>query len=149
MISAAPFTANAVLYLVSLPQHCGLKDNQTDFRKCARSIRLGPVLEFLYWQMNWHAEHHMYAAVPCYNLKKVSRLIADDMPEPRSLGGAWREMRETWKRQQTEPGYQYDMPLPPGAVHAASGSPGAASSAGAGSEELVKSIGELAPGGLT
>lgn len=55
----------------------------------------------------------MYGAVPCYNLKKLHRAVADDMPEPRTLIGAWKEMRGTWKRQQKEPGYEYDTPVPP------------------------------------
>ena len=62
--------------------------------------------------MNWHIEHHMYAAVPCYNLAKLHRVVARDMPTPRTLIGAWKEMRATWKRQQTDSGYEYDTPLP-------------------------------------
>ena len=92
--------------------HCGLRDNLSDFRLCTRSIKLDPLSTFLYWRMNWHTEHHMYADVPCYNLRKLSKEIASDMPEPRTLIGAWREMRETWHRQKTDPGYQFDTPLP-------------------------------------
>jgi len=88
--------------------------------------------------MNWHAEHHMYAAVPCYNLKKLATEIADDMPEPRSLIGAWREMRAIWKRQQTDPGYAFDTPVPQ-----SDSRPQAFDT-----DELASSIGELAPDGL-
>jgi len=132
---------------VGLPQHCGLRDNVADFRKCVRSMRLGPILTFLYWRMNWHAEHHMYAAVPCYNLEKLARTIADDMPKPKSLLGAWKEMREIWKRQQSQPAYQYDTPLP--ATAAPEGGGDGKSGAPAPVDELEKSIGELAPEGLT
>ena len=62
--------------------------------------------------MNWHTEHHMYAGVPCYNLSRLAREIAADMPEPRTLAAAWSEMRETWRRQRSDPAYQYDTPLP-------------------------------------
>jgi len=61
--------------------------------------------------MNYHAEHHMHAGVPCYNLQGLSQVIAYDMPERKPLMGAWREMRETLKRQKTEPEYQFTMPL--------------------------------------
>ena len=54
----------------------------------------------------------MYAGVPCYNLKKVSTVIKTDLPKPRSLISAWKEMRYTWKRQQKEPGFQFDTPIP-------------------------------------
>ena len=133
------FTANWLAYLLGLPQHCGLQENVADFRKSVRSITLNPVFEFLYWHMNWHTEHHMYAGVPCYNLKKLHQAVKDDMPEPRSLVGVWREMLETWERQMIDPTYQFDTPLPATAQfkrHRIS-------------EEGETSIGELAPKGLS
>ncbi len=108
VLTFAPFIGNWGTYLVGLPQHRGLQENVTDFRKSVRSMKLNPLLEFLYWRMNWHTEHHMYAGVPCYNLKKLHREVADDMPEPRTLSGAWREMREIWHRQQIDPDYLFD-----------------------------------------
>jgi fatty acid desaturase len=62
--------------------------------------------------MNWHIEHHMFAGVPCYNLKKLHSCVADDMPNPRTLIGAWKEMRATWRKQQNDPGYQFDTLVP-------------------------------------
>ena len=100
-------------WLVGGPMHAGLRDNVPDFRLCVRSNTLDPISEFLYWGMNWHTEHHMYAGVPCYNLARLYRVIRDDVPEPRTLLGSWREILAIWKQQQEEPGYQYDTPLPP------------------------------------
>ena len=71
VISAAPFIANWLTYFVGLPQHCGLRDNVPDFRKSTRSMKLDPISTFLYWRMNWHTEHHMYAGVPCYHLSEA------------------------------------------------------------------------------
>ena len=34
------------------------------------------------------------------------------MPKPRTLAGAWREIREIWRRQADDPDYQYDTPVP-------------------------------------
>ena len=31
---------------------------------------LDPLSSFC-WHMNWHLEHHMFAGVPCYNLKAL------------------------------------------------------------------------------
>ena len=87
VITVAPFIGNWLAYFVGLPQHCGLQDNVSDFRKSTRSMKLDPISTFLYWRMNWHTEHHMYAGVPCYNLKKLARATAADMPEPRNAGG--------------------------------------------------------------
>ena len=100
-------------WLVGGPMHCGLRDNVPDFRMCVRSNTLDPISEFLYWGMNWHTEHHMYAGVPCYNLARLHRVIKDDMPQPRTLWGAWREMLDIRRRQQHDPSYQFDTPLPP------------------------------------
>jgi fatty acid desaturase len=133
-----PFIANWGTYFVGMTQHCGLRENVPDFRKSVRSMTLNPVWEFLYWRMNWHTEHHMYAGVPCYNLKKLHEALAEDMPEPRTLLSAWREMRAIWQRQKIEPGYQFDTPLPPTAKSARTDMPDA----------LESSIGELAPEGL-
>ena len=113
LVSLAPSIANWLAYFVGAPMHCGLRDDAPDFRLCARTITLDPLSEFLYWRMNWHLEHHMFAAVPCYNLRKLHRAVARDMPKPRTLSGAWREMRQTWRRQQEDPSYQFDTPLPP------------------------------------
>ncbi|MXY79288.1 MAG: fatty acid desaturase [Chloroflexi bacterium] len=112
LLSGGFFVANAWLYAVAKTQHAGLRDNVPDYRLCVRSIKLDPLSSFLYWHMEHHIEHHMFAGVPCYNLKQLGREVATDYPAPRSLLGAWREMRAAWKRQQTHPGYQFDTPLP-------------------------------------
>ena len=129
------FIANWLKYFVSATMHTGLRSNVSDFRKCARTITLDPVTEFLYWRMNWHLEHHMYAAVPCYNLKKLHRAIPGDMPKPRALVSAWHEMRETKRRQKVDPTYEFDTPVPSAARDS-----GAVLDA-----TLVASLGDLAP----
>ena len=135
IFSVFPFIANWLSYSVGLTQHCGLQENTPDFRKSVRSMTLNPVVEFLYWHMNWHIEHHMYAGVPCYNMKTLHKAVADDMPVPRTLVSAWREMLETWRRQQDDPDYFYDTPLPTSANVAR----------GNLANELETSIGDLAP----
>ena len=138
LLTVFSFIASWASYFVSLPQHCGLMDKVPDFRKSVRSMTLVPILEFLYWRMNWHLEHHMYAGVPCYNLKKLYQEVAHDMPEPRTLRSAWREMLNTWNRQKSDPDYQYDTPLPATAGRIREDE----------SNELESSIGDLAPKGL-
>ena len=137
LVSGSVFLANWLRYFVGVPMHCGLRSGVADFRKCVRTITLDPLTEFLYWHMNWHLEHHMYAAVPCYRLKRLHRAVAGDMPAPRTLLGAWREMRETWRRQQVEPGYAYDTPVPAPAPVEGDG--------GTSPDPLAASMGDLAP----
>ncbi len=61
-------------------QHTGLSENIPDWRMLCYTVRFGPVLRFLYWSMNYHIEHHMYAAVPFYNLPRLHRLVQHDYP---------------------------------------------------------------------
>ena len=135
LLTTAAFTASWANYTCTMPQHCGLMDNVPDFRKCVRSMTMIWPLEFLYWNMNWHLEHHMYAGVPCYNLKKLHQAVAHDMPKPRTLVGAWREMYSIWRRQEQDPDYQFDTPLPETAAIVRTGKV----------HVLESSIGDLAP----
>ena len=112
IISGHIFIGNWLRYFVGMPMHIGLKSDVPDFRKCVRTIKINPLFEFLYWHMNWHLEHHMFAGVPCYNLKKLHKIVSDEMPKPRTLFGAWKEMRDTWKKQQINPDYEFDTPVP-------------------------------------
>ena len=144
ILSLAVFIGNWLSYFVGLTQHCGLREHSRDFRKNTRSVKLNPLFSFLYWRMNWHIEHHMYAGVPCYNLARLYSEIKDDMPVPRTLIGAWREMRMVWDRQKTEPDFQFDTPLPP----TANPEPLDPETDVRQSTELERSIGELAPAGL-
>jgi fatty acid desaturase len=112
LVTFGMFTANWWRYFLAVPMHVGLRDNVPDFRLSVRTITLDPFSRFLYWHMNYHTEHHMFAAVPCYNLRKLHKIVAIDMPKPRTLVEAWREMRETWKTQKKNPSYQLDTPLP-------------------------------------
>ncbi len=137
LISGSVFVANALRYFVGVPMHCGLRSEVPDFRKSVRTISLDPFTEFLYWHMNWHLEHHMFAAVPCYRLRKLHAAVATDMPARRTLLGAWREMRSVWKRQQSEPEYAFDTPLP-SSGHEPRHAPG----------ELAAAMGDLAPQAL-
>jgi fatty acid desaturase len=134
LVTFAPFTANWLRYFIGVPMHTGLRDNVSDFRLCVRTITLDPFSRFIYWRMNWHTEHHMYAAVPCYNLKQLASTIAADMPAPRTLIGAWKEMRQTYHRQKKDPAYQFDTPLP-GKARGGKGEP----------DTLAASLGNLAP----
>ena len=107
------FVGNWLALLVGRPQHAGLMDNVPDFRMCVRSNKLNPFVSFLYWRMNWHTEHHMFAGVPCYNLKKLAKEIAGDMPRLRTLRECWMEMIEIERRQRDDSDYQFQTPLPP------------------------------------
>jgi fatty acid desaturase len=87
LITFAPFIANWLNKLLALTQHCGMQGNVTDFRLNSRTVLLDPFLAFIYWQMNYHIEHHMFPGVPFYQLKALHKLLAADFPPP--CNGIW------------------------------------------------------------
>lgn len=113
LVTFGSFYGGWLLFLCNNTQHMGLKDNVNDFRICCRTIELNPFVQFLYWHMNYHIEHHMYAAVPCYKLGKLHRLIQHDLPETkRGLVATWREIAEIQRRQNLDPTYQFMQTCP-------------------------------------
>jgi fatty acid desaturase len=95
VINLSPFIGNGLANLLASAQHCGKLKDTADLRMSTRTVLLNPVLSFLYWNMNYHIEHHMYPGVPCYNLPKLRALVEDDLPTaPRGLFVLIKEMRE-------------------------------------------------------
>ncbi len=113
----APVYGGWLSFLCNGTQHIGLQDNVPDFRLCCRTFTLNPVVQFLYWHMNHHTEHHMYAAVPCYRLGQLHAAIRHDLPPcSHGLVATWKEIVAIQKIQKTNPGYQHVASLPVVAV---------------------------------
>ena len=113
LLSCGQTYGSWLFFLCNNTQHIGLQDNVPDFRLCCRTFTLNPVVQFLYWHMNYHIEHHMYAAVPCYKLGRLHRLIEHDLPAcPRSIAATWREIAAILKIQKQDPAYQHLPPCP-------------------------------------
>ena len=86
--------------LTGLMQHGGLADNVLDHRMNSRTVYINPVSRFIYWNMNYHVEHHMFPMVPYHALPKLHALIKDDLPAPTpSMWACYREMFPIWVRQ--------------------------------------------------
>lgn len=81
LVNLAAFIGNGLSNLLASVQHCGMVST-LDYRENSRTVLLDPVIAFFYWNMNYHIEHHMYPGVPCYNLPRLRRLIAFDLPAP-------------------------------------------------------------------
>ena len=114
LVTLAPFYGRWLEFLCNETQHIGLADNVPDFRLCCRTFTVNPVIRFLYWHMNYHTEHHMYAAVPCYRLHRLHRLVRHELPAwPRGIFATWRQIIGILRRQRVDPGYVYAPELPP------------------------------------
>jgi len=112
-ISVGRFFGAGIQFLCNATQHIGLVDEYPDFRVCCRSFTLNPVLSFLYWNMNFHTEHHMFAGVPCYNLSRLHRLISPEMPAcTHGLVATWRQIHGILVRQHEDPTYQFVPSVP-------------------------------------
>jgi fatty acid desaturase len=99
--------------MTGLLQHGGLADNVIDHRLNSRTVYMNPVSRFIYWNMNYHVEHHMFPAVPFYNLPKLRAALAADLPPAtHGLIATWREILPILRRQDTDPAYAFIPILP-------------------------------------
>ncbi len=100
--------------MTGLLQHGGLADNVTDHRLNSRTVLMNPVSRFIYWNMNYHVEHHMFPMVPYHALPKLHDKIKHDLPIPNaSILAAYREMWPAVKRQLNYEDYFLLRELPP------------------------------------
>ena len=100
-------------YLCAMPQHYGMAWNVTDHRLCCRTYTCSWLPAFYYWNMQYHIEHHMYPAVPFYNLPKLRQALLHDLPPaPHGLIATWKEMLEVHKQQRTDPNFIFVPKLP-------------------------------------
>ena len=106
-----------LMNVYSLTQHAGLAENVLDHRLNCRTVYMNPVNRFLYWNMNYHLEHHMFPLVPYHNLPRLHALVRWDMPDPyHGLIGAFREIVPAVLRQIRDPGYHVRRKLPSASV---------------------------------
>jgi fatty acid desaturase len=99
--------------IFSLTQHAGLAEDILDHRLNTRTIYMNPIFRFIYWEMNYHIEHHMFPMVPYHALGKLHQELRADMPKPYSgLWEAYREIIPTLIRELKDPTYFVRRELP-------------------------------------
>ena len=102
------------MVMVGLLQHGGLADDVTDHRLNSRTVYMNRVSRFIYWNMNYHVEHHMFPMVPFHALPQLHELIKHDLPAPNtSILDAYREMVPAFLRQLRHEEYFLKRALPP------------------------------------
>ena len=70
------------MLLVTLIQHVEMEENQADIRRSTRSCRTNTLGRFLYMNMSYHIEHHLYPMVPFHALPGLNAQVKDQLPEP-------------------------------------------------------------------
>ena len=102
------------MVMVGLLQHGGLADNVIDHRLNSRTVYMNPISRFIYWNMNYHVEHHMFPMVPYHALPQLHEAIKHDLPAPnRSILEGYREMVPAFIRQLRYEEYFLKRELPP------------------------------------
>jgi Na+-transporting NADH:ubiquinone oxidoreductase subunit F len=127
LVSAAVLHSWVPLFLVLFPhvfgtwlmivhnttQHAGLAENVLDHRLNCRTVYMNPFSRFVYWNMNYHLEHHMFPLVPYHALPRLHELVRDDCPPPYpGLLAAWREIIPAVLKQRKDPAYHVKRQLP-------------------------------------
>lgn len=69
---------------LAITQHAGLKQNITDHRLNSRTIHINPALRFVYRNMCFHAEHHIFPMVHYHALPTLLEEMFADTPTPYS-----------------------------------------------------------------
>jgi fatty acid desaturase len=107
------FYGSPLTQVFNITQHGGMPENVLDHRLNTHTVLFNPLCAFLYLNMNYHLEHHMFPMVPFYNLPKLHALIKDQCPPPhRGLFAAYRVIVPAMWRQRTDPDYAIVRPLP-------------------------------------
>ena len=107
MVIGLPRMYGAWHHIVTgLTQHSGLGEDVTDHRLNSRTVYMNPFSRFVYWNMNYHVEHHMFPMVPFHALPALHAEIKDDLPTPApSIAAAFGEFMPVLMRQRKD--YQY------------------------------------------
>ncbi|MDD9922899.1 MAG: fatty acid desaturase [Boseongicola sp.] len=81
------------MVMTGVLQHLGMAENVTDHRLNTRTVMMNPISRFIYLNMNYHVEHHMFTMVPYYRLPDLHEQIKHDLPPAYpSLFAAFREL---------------------------------------------------------
>lgn len=99
--------------LTGVLQHAGLAENVIDHRLNSRTVYMNPISRFIYWNMNYHIEHHMFPMVPYYRLPELHAKIKHDLPAASpSIWAAYREVIPVLLRQLRYEDYFLKRELP-------------------------------------
>ncbi len=100
-----------LMVFFAITQHAGLRENVLDHRLNTRTVYMNPVFRFLYSNMNYHVEHHIFPSVPYYALPALHHEVKYHLaPASPGTWSAYRDILATLRRQWRDPAY--DKPRP-------------------------------------
>lgn len=102
-----------LMVVYGMTQHAGLAEDVLDHRLNCRTVSMNRINRFLYWEMNYHVEHHMFPMVPYHALEQLHEELKSDMPQPYAgLVAAYREIIPALMKQRKDPTYFVKRELP-------------------------------------
>jgi len=72
--------SHALLSVYLAAEHRGLSVESEEVLARTRSFAGNPVIDFFFWNMPYHAEHHGWPGVPWHNLPELHALVRDRLP---------------------------------------------------------------------
>jgi fatty acid desaturase len=114
VIVGGPRVYGTFMHVVyGLTQHAGMGEDVTDHRLNTRTVRMNRINRFLYWNMNYHVEHHLFPMVPYHRLPELHEEIKDELCPPYpSIWAAYRELVPAVLRQLKDQTYSVHRQLP-------------------------------------
>jgi len=97
-----------------ITQHAGLQEDVLDHRLNTRTVYMNPLFRFLYSNMNYHIEHHLFPGVPYHALPALHEEIKDSLPPALpSTRAAYRELLGALRQQSRDSAWEIpDRPIP-------------------------------------
>lgn len=90
-----------------ITQHAGLQEDVLDHRLNTRTVYMNPVFRWLYSNMNYHIEHHIFPGVPYYRLPELHEEIMEYLPPALpNTRAAYRELLGAMREQEQDPAYE-------------------------------------------
>lgn len=106
-----------LLQIYGLTQHTGMGENVIDHRLNTRTVHMNRLNRFMYWNMNYHVEHHMFPMVPYHKLPELHQEVKRDLASAySSIWVAYKEIIPAVFRQLRDQEYYIKRELPPTAV---------------------------------
>lgn len=119
LVGLPTFYGAWLMVVFGTTQHAGLDEDVLDHRLNSRTVYMNRLCRFLYWNMNYHVEHHMFPMVPYHALPALHEAIRHDCPQPyRGLVDAYREIIPALRRQSRDGSYFVQRRLPDAAARA-------------------------------
>ncbi len=96
-----------LMVFFGITQHAGLREDVLDHRLNTRTVYMNPVFRFLYLNMNYHVEHHLFPTVPYYALPALHDELRPYLAPPLpTTVAAYREIFTALTRQRRDPGWE-------------------------------------------